>query len=97
MPVNDTHTLNFRYQGLVPKEGQTVSRAVPARRDCPFDEKGNLTCSAENVPEQDMIAWMGQGAIGDRSHEHLLASDRGIAIFRQLLEENMARAERGEE
>lgn len=97
VPVDDTHTLNYRYQGLLPKPGEVVSAQVPARRECPFDQNGNLTCSADNVPEQDMIAWMGQGPIADRTHEHLMSSDRGIALYRQLLEENMARAVRGED
>ena len=44
-----------------------------------------------------MIAWMGQGRIADRSREHLMSSDRGIAIYRKLLEENMARVEHNED
>jgi 5,5'-dehydrodivanillate O-demethylase oxygenase subunit len=97
VPVDDTHTLNFRYQGLQPKAGESVSPEIPARRERPFDEHGNLICSLEQVPEQDMIAWVGQGPIADRSHEHLMSSDHGVARYRKLLEENIARLERGEE
>ena len=32
---------------------------------------------------QDFVAWVGQGAIADRSKEHLGASDRGIVMMRQ--------------
>ena len=97
VPVDDTHTLNFRYQGLQPQEGRAVSKEIPARREHPFDENGSLTCAADNVPEQDMIAWVGQGRIADRSIEHLMSSDRGIALYRKLLHENMNRVERGED
>jgi 5,5'-dehydrodivanillate O-demethylase len=97
VPVDDTHTLNFRYQGLLPKEGHPRSREIPAQRMAPFDEQGNLNCSTENVPEQDMIAWVGQGPIADRSQEHLMSSDHGVALYRKLLVENIERIQRGED
>jgi 5,5'-dehydrodivanillate O-demethylase len=97
VPVDDTHTLNFRYQGLQPKDGHPVAAKITARRDRPFDDSGNLTCTADNVPEQDMIAWVGQGKIADRSREHLMSSDRGVALYRKLLEENIERVDRGED
>ncbi|HEY1373578.1 MAG TPA: Rieske 2Fe-2S domain-containing protein [Candidatus Binatia bacterium] len=97
VPVDDTHTLNFRYQGLLPKAGESVPAEIPARRERPFDEQGNLVCAADNVPEQDMIAWVGQGPVADRSREHLMSSDRGVALYRTLLEENITRVERGED
>jgi 5,5'-dehydrodivanillate O-demethylase oxygenase subunit len=97
VPVDDSHTLNFRYQGLLPKDGHAASREIPAQRTAPFDEQGNLKCSAENVSEQDMIAWVGQGLIADRSLEHLMSSDQGVALYRKLLLENMERVERGED
>lgn len=95
VPVDDTHTLNFRYQGLQRNERRPSSAEIPACRERPFDENGNLICQADNVPEQDMIAWVGQGKIADRSREHLMSSDRGVALYRKLLEENIARIERG--
>lgn len=97
VPIDDTHTLNFRYQGVLPKDGGAPSNDVPVRRERPFDQNGNLISSAENVPEQDMIAWVGQGPIADRAREHLMSSDRGVALYRKLLEENMVRIERSED
>jgi 5,5'-dehydrodivanillate O-demethylase len=35
------------------------------------------------VVNQDFIAWVGQGAITDRTQEHLGQSDRGIVMMRQ--------------
>lgn len=97
VPLDDTHTMNFRYQGLLPKDGHNASQQVPAVRNAPFDEKGNLHCSPENVPEQDMIAWVGQGTVADRSREHLMSSDQGVALYRKLLYENIERVQRGED
>jgi len=97
VPVDDTHTLNFRYQALQPKDGCPLSAEIPARRERPFDENGNLRCGAENVAEQDMIAWVGQGMIADRGREHLMSSDRGIALYRKLLDENIIRVEHGDD
>ena len=46
---------------------------------------------------QDRMAWETQGAIYDRSREHLGATDRGIVLYRRMLAEQIARVERGEE
>jgi 5,5'-dehydrodivanillate O-demethylase oxygenase subunit len=46
---------------------------------------------------QDRMAWETQGAIFDRSREHLGATDRGIVLFRQLLAEQIGVVERGGE
>jgi LigXa C-terminal domain like len=46
---------------------------------------------------KDPAAWITQGQIADRSQEHLGRSDRGIILYRQMLEENIARVERGED
>jgi 5,5'-dehydrodivanillate O-demethylase len=46
---------------------------------------------------QDRMAWETQGAIFDRSQEHLGATDRGIVMFRQLLAEQIKVVEQGGE
>jgi len=46
---------------------------------------------------QDRIIWETQGRVVDRSHENLGSTDRGIALFRRLLFEQIDRVERGEE
>jgi 5,5'-dehydrodivanillate O-demethylase len=46
---------------------------------------------------QDRMAWETQGAIFDRSEEHLGATDRGIVLFRQMLAEQITVVERGGE
>ena len=44
---------------------------------------------------QDQMAMESQGAIYDRAKEHLGTSDRGIAMYRKQLEEQIARVEQG--
>jgi 5,5'-dehydrodivanillate O-demethylase len=46
---------------------------------------------------QDRMAWETQGPLFDRSQEHLGATDRGIAMFRKLLAEQISVVERGGE
>ena len=44
-----------------------------------------------------MIGWIEQGAISDRTREHLASSDVGVIMYRKMLNEQMERVERGEE
>ena len=46
---------------------------------------------------QDRVVWETQGSVFDRSTETLGASDRGIVMFRRMLEEQIERVERGQE
>ncbi|MEX2431405.1 MAG: aromatic ring-hydroxylating dioxygenase subunit alpha, partial [Dehalococcoidia bacterium] len=48
-----------------------------------------------NNSNQDPAAWVTQGAIADRTQEHLGRSDKGIIQFRQMLEENIRIVEDG--
>lgn len=41
--------------------------------------------------------WWTQGSIADRSAERLGKSDKGIVLYRNLLEVNMLKVERGED
>ena len=44
---------------------------------------------------QDIMAWLTQGPIADRSNESLGASDKGITLYRKMLERELAVAEAG--
>jgi 5,5'-dehydrodivanillate O-demethylase len=48
-----------------------------------------------HVINQDIIAWVGQGRIADRSRENLGASDLGIAMIRKRLFDELAAVARG--
>ena len=43
------------------------------------------------------MAWETQGPIADRTREHLSYSDKGIALLRRVLRENIQKAQDGED
>jgi 5,5'-dehydrodivanillate O-demethylase len=51
----------------------------------------------DNNSGQDIVAWITQGHITDRAHENLGRSDRGVVLFRKLLEEAAQAVESGED
>ena len=59
------------------------------------DENGRWISS--HVINQDIIAWVGQGVIADRTKENLGASDLGIAMMRKRLFDELDAVARGEE
>jgi 5,5'-dehydrodivanillate O-demethylase len=44
-----------------------------------------------------MMAWVTQGDISDRTTERLGTSDKGVILYRQLIEEQIRRVEQGED
>jgi 5,5'-dehydrodivanillate O-demethylase len=58
-------------------------------------EDGRLV--VDTVSGQDMMVWVTQGPISDRTTERLGTSDKGVILYRGLLEEQMLKVERGED
>ena len=94
VPVDDTHTLHFMYR-TNPRKPGAPPKPFAAKRSNQFMEGGKIVADA--VLLHDMIAWVAQGPISDRTREHLATSDRGIVLYHKLLMEQMDRVERGEE
>ena len=57
------------------------------------DDKGEFIL--DNIDGQDMMAWISQGAIADRTLENLGASDNGIALYRRVLRREIKKVEEG--
>lgn len=97
VPVDDKHT-RIVWLGFLPSKNGSVEMAED---DSPpfdyvedgFTENGEYDLLTFN--SHDQMAWETQGKIFDRSREILGASDRGIAMFRRMLEEQIALVERG--
>ena len=51
----------------------------------------------DNNGGQDIMMWITQGGIADRTQERLGMSDKGVIQYRQMLLDNLKRIERGEE
>lgn len=96
-PVDDTHTLHFWYSCYLPPAGATV----PAQAEIPVydvpwrDEQGEFI--TDFVDGGDIMCWVSQGEIADRTREMLVGSDAGIALYRRLLLEQVVRVEQGQD
>ncbi|HEV7666182.1 MAG TPA: Rieske 2Fe-2S domain-containing protein [Chloroflexota bacterium] len=95
VPVDDTHTLHYWYRATPRTPGQPVQERVPTWDEPYVHPSGRLV--VETIPGQDMMAWVTQGEISDRTTERLGASDKGIILYRNLLLEQMQKVERGED
>jgi 5,5'-dehydrodivanillate O-demethylase len=97
VPMDDTHTYHVWYwtrprpEGAGPQDPHTIEVA-----ENPYmHANGRLV--VETINGQDMMAWVTQGAISDRTTERLGTSDQGVILFRNVLDEQIKRVERGED
>ncbi len=97
VPIDDTNTLAI-YQHCTPFYAEK-----PFRQDrIPFwwgSWSGREADSIHRLPprDQDFFAWSGQGALADRTREHLGASDIGVVMFRKKLLQQLHILEKGGE
>jgi 5,5'-dehydrodivanillate O-demethylase len=95
VPVDDEHTLHYWYRATVREPDEEVQTSVPVF-DYPYKmEDGRLI--VDTINGQDMMAWVTQGEISDRTTERLGSSDKGVILYRTLLMEEMDKVERGED
>ncbi len=94
VPVDDTHTQVYRVN-FVPS---AIERS-PSNQDPPFEhcllKTGEGQYSVNLVSAQDSMAWETQGALTDRTQEHLGVSDEGVIMFRRLLKEQIEIVKKG--
>jgi 5,5'-dehydrodivanillate O-demethylase len=92
VPVDDTHTWHLAYQVYHPEAGVTVPPQETIEQfDVPIEDY------PEYVLGQDILAWPSQGEIVDRSKEKLAETDRGLIMFRRMLEEQVELVENGQD
>jgi 5,5'-dehydrodivanillate O-demethylase oxygenase subunit len=97
VPMDDTHTYVVWYwtRPVAPGAGPQNPHAINVAENPFRHDNGRLV--VETINGQDMMAWVTQGAISDRTTERLGTSDQGIILYRNMLEENMRKVERGED
>jgi 5,5'-dehydrodivanillate O-demethylase len=99
VPVDDTHTMHMWYTAYMPPKGVDVPAHLLDKvhvYDVPWqDENGDFI--VDNIDGQDMMAWITQGAIADRTSENLGASDQGVAIYRRVLRREIKKVEQGQD
>ena len=100
VPIDDTHTAHWWVMCHQKEEGAPEQRF----EDIPFFQPPVIQLDANDQPQyllldsnsaQDLAAWITQGDIADRTGEHLGRSDKGIIMFRQMLEDNINIVEDG--
>ena len=85
VPVDDTHTLHFWYSCYKPKDSSTkISQECIPGYKVPW-QKENGDFIVNFVDGGDIMSWVSQGPIADRRNENLVSSDKGIALYRKLL------------
>jgi 5,5'-dehydrodivanillate O-demethylase len=99
VPVDNEHTMHLWYNAYVPPKSATVPPHLRERvhvYDVPFrDERGDFI--VDNIDGQDMMAWITQGTIADRTSENLGASDKGVAMYRRVLKRELKKIEEGQD
>ena len=89
VPVDDENTLSVAWFFMrVPKEREPyVQERVPTWVSPIKGDDGRWITS--HVINQDIVAWVGQGTIADRTKENLRSSDIGITMMRQRFFEEL--------
>jgi 5,5'-dehydrodivanillate O-demethylase len=95
VPVDDENTLSVAWFFMrVPKEREPyVQQSVPTWISPIRDENGRWISS--HVINQDIVAWVGQGTIADRTKENLRSSDIGISMMREQFMRDIAAVKEG--
>jgi 5,5'-dehydrodivanillate O-demethylase len=95
VPVDDENTLSLAwFHAQPPKDAPAYHQtSVPVWESPIMDSRGRWITS--HVINQDIVAWVGQGRIADRTKEFLGASDRGIVMMRRRYMEDYKRIEEG--
>jgi len=89
VPINRTTTRFMLYTVHRPEQGyEHVEQPMIPEYELPvFDARGHHVTNY--VEGQDMMAWVTQGPVTDRTTEHLGRSDVGIALLRKMFREQM--------
>jgi 5,5'-dehydrodivanillate O-demethylase len=95
VPVDDTHTMHYWYNCYLPDDGvELPSQDSIPMYDVPFREQDGKYI-VDFVDGQDIMCWVTQGDIADRSLEHLGTSDKGVILLRNLLSEQIELVRQG--
>ena len=96
VPIDDTNTLHILLNNRTRPAGEPRQEFVPVEWQ-QVDYTDLALVDAPIVIRQDEMAWIGQGPISDREHEHLVSSDKGVMLYHNLIWENVEKVARGED
>jgi 5,5'-dehydrodivanillate O-demethylase len=98
VPVDDSTTLSVGwFFDRVPEEMEPFKQAEIPWWYGPIRDEQTGRWLTSHIMNQDFVAWVGQGALADRTQEHLGESDRGIILMRRRLLEEAEKVKQGSE
>jgi 5,5'-dehydrodivanillate O-demethylase oxygenase subunit len=105
VPIDDSHTM-IVFVTFVPGEDgidieedqdQVPVRYVRSYKDPPDTLHPFTRFDMNAGQQQDHMAWETQGPLADRSTEHLATSDRGVAMYRDMLRQEIEKVMAGDD
>ena len=97
VPIDDENTMHYWYTSYDAPADLAVPEKLRAR--IPFFEVRYRDHSGafihDNIEAQDIMAWTSQGRIFDRTTEALGTTDRGVILYRKMLERELKKVEAG--
>lgn len=96
VPVDDTTTWCLFYTVHAPDGYETVPQVYPVDYEYDWkDENGKFL--VDYIEGQDIMAWVSQGEIADRTRENITKSDLGVLACRRLFRDALKAVEAGED
>jgi nitrite reductase/ring-hydroxylating ferredoxin subunit len=93
VPVDDTNTVRFILLHVKDGFGPSLERVVATLN---FEIDENRTPEDRQRVPGDYEAQVGQGEIANHDREHLVASDRGVIMYRKLVRRGIRAVESGQ-
>jgi 5,5'-dehydrodivanillate O-demethylase oxygenase subunit len=98
VPIDDESTLIWWYSVIEGSGAVTFDQAmedVPVHEVPYLDESGKFLVTT--FEGQDMMAWVSQGRIADRTTENIATADKGVAMLRRVLLREIEAVEKGDD
>ena len=94
VPIDDVTTWMLFYTVHAPDGSPAAEQLYPVDYEVPYrDAKGRFI--VDYIEGQDIMAWVTQGQIADRTKEHITKSDLGVVAVRRMFRESMQAVQEG--
>jgi 5,5'-dehydrodivanillate O-demethylase oxygenase subunit len=98
VPIDDENMLSVTWHfSRVPNEREPYVQGTIPTWHGPIKDALTGKWITSHVMNQDFVAWLGQGALADRTKEHLGTSDRGVIMIRKRYLDDIDAIARGED
>jgi 5,5'-dehydrodivanillate O-demethylase len=98
VPIDDENMLSVTWHfSRVPNEREPYIQGTIPTWHGPIKDALTGKWITSHVMNQDFVAWLGQGALADRTKEHLGTSDRGVIMIRKRYLDDIDAMARGED